>query len=290
MLFKSKFFRVVCILSLALSLSVAAFADTIRLKDGSIIKGKIVSFNSGKFTVVIEDGTRTRQMNFTADEVESISFDAEIVSSASAVTPSSNTSTNNTSTNNTNAPSNTVITVGQPSSSPTPTTQPTPSPQPIPSPQPTPNTAPIQSNSSANSSVAPTNSSSTSSAAPAKPITINARVLGDNTSNGWTNSGFVVQKGQRIKITGSGRVSLGGGLNTTPEGISTLADKDKLVKNQATGGLIAVVGDDNNDFIFIGNSREFTATRDGALFLGVNEGNLNDNTGAFDVKIEIYPN
>jgi hypothetical protein len=114
--------------------------------------------------------------------------------------------------------------------------------------------------------------------------------MADNTSNGWTNSGFVVQKGQRIKISGSGRVSLGGGLNTTPEGISTLADKDKLVKNQATGGLIAVVGDDNNDFIFIGNSREFTATRDGALFLGVNEGNLNDNTGAFDVKIEIYPN
>jgi hypothetical protein len=290
MLFKSKFFRVVCVLSLALSLSVAVFADTIRLKDGSIIKGKIVSFNGGKFTVVIEDGTRTRQMNFTADEVESISFDAEIVPSASAVTPSSNTSTNNTSTNNTTAPSNTVITVGQPSSSPTPTTQPTPSPQPIPSPQPTPSTTPIQSNSSANSSVAPTNSSSTSSAAPAKPITINARVLADNTSNGWTNSGFVVQKGQRIKITGSGRVSLGGGLNTTPEGISTLADKDKLVKNQATGGLIAVVGDDNNDFIFIGNSREFTATRDGALFLGVNEGNLNDNTGAFDVKIEIYPN
>lgn len=290
MLFKSKFFRVVCVLSLALSLSVAVFADTIRLKDGSIIKGKIVSFNGGKFTVVIEDGTRTRQMNFTADEVESISFDAEIVPSASAVTPSSNTSTNNTSTNNTTAPSNTVITVGQPSSSPTPTTQPTPSPQPIPSPQPTPNTTPIQSNSSANSSVAPTNSSSTSSAAPAKPITINARVLADNTSNGWTNSGFVVQKGQRVKITGSGRVSLGGGLNTTPEGISTLADKDKLVKNQATGGLIAVVGDDNNDFIFIGNSREFTATRDGALFLGVNEGNLNDNTGAFDVKIEIYPN
>ncbi len=59
--------------------------------------------------------------------------------------------------------------------------------------------------------------------------------------------------------------------------------------NQATGALIAVVGDDNNEFIFVGNSREFTATRDGALFLGVNEGNLDDNSGTFDVRIEIDP-
>jgi hypothetical protein len=238
MLFKSKFFRVICVLSLALSLSVAIFADTIRLKDGSIIKGKIVNFNGGKFTVVIEDGTRTRQMNFSADEVESISFDAEAVPSATVETPSS-TPTNNTSTNNTNEAGNTAVTVGQPTSSPTPTLQPTPTPQQTSSPQSTPITAPVQSNIPADSSVAPTNTpspSASSSAATARPITINARVLADNTSNGWTNSGFVVQKGQRIKISGSGRVSLGGGLNTTPDGISTLADKDKLVKNQATGG------------------------------------------------------
>lgn len=57
----------------------------------------------------------------------------------------------------------------------------------------------------------------------------------------------------------------------------------------ATGALIAVIGDDNNEFIYIGASREFTAQRDGALFLGLNEGNLDDNTGAFDVKVEILP-
>ena len=53
--------------------------------------------------------------------------------------------------------------------------------------------------------------------------------------------------------------------------------------------MIAVIGDDNNDFIYIGATREFVATRDGALFLGINEGNLDDNTGSFNVKIEIYP-
>jgi len=50
-----------------------------------------------------------------------------------------------------------------------------------------------------------------------------------------------------------------------------------------------VIGDDNNEFIYIGSEREFTASRDGVLFLGLNEGNLSDNTGSFNVKIEISP-
>jgi hypothetical protein len=63
-------------------------------------------------------------------------------------------------------------------------------------------------------------------------------------------------------------------------------DTEKLMRDMPTGGLIAVVGDDNDDFIFIGASREFSAPRDGPLFLGVNEGNLSDNSGNYDVLIE----
>ena len=61
------------------------------------------------------------------------------------------------------------------------------------------------------------------------------------------------------------------------------------MKDKPTGGLIAVIGDDNNDFIFLGGSNEFVAPRDGALFLGINEGYLDDNSGAFDVVLEIDP-
>ena len=50
--------------------------------------------------------------------------------------------------------------------------------------------------------------------------------------------------------------------------------------------LIAVIGDDNDDFILIGRSKDFVAQRDGVLFLGVNEGNLSDNSGNFDIVIE----
>lgn len=253
MLLKSKFFRFLSVLCLALSMSVWVFADTIRLKDGSIIKGKIVNFNGGKFTVVIEDGTRQRQMSFTADEVESITFDGN---SIPIDKPSNQTSTRN------DDPNSTIITVGQ-------TKKPT----------------------NSQTTSPPTNPSETTStvAITQKPIELSIKVLADNTSNGWTNSGWVVRKGQKIRITSNGRVALGNGRYATPNGISSLPDANKLLPNEATGALIAVIGDDNNAFILIGSSHEFTATQDGALFLGVNEGNLDDNTGAFDVKVEIFP-
>jgi hypothetical protein len=115
---------------------------------------------------------------------------------------------------------------------------------------------------------------------------INLKVRADNASNGWTNSGLVVRRGQRLRITANGRVSLGAGRFTAPDGLPNIPDRDKLMRNQPTGGLICVIGDDNDDFIFIGKSRDFVAQRDGVLFLGVNEGNLADNSGTFDVVVE----
>jgi hypothetical protein len=238
MLLKSKIIRVVCAFCLVFSMTVLAFADTIRLKDGSVIKGKIISFGGGKFTVVIGEGTRTRRLDFSADEIESISFDSNTNAAASEQTYRNNTP--QTSSPRTNTP----ISTNQPSN--------------VPAPKP-------------------------------EPIKVNVKVLADNSSNGWTNSGWVVQKGQKIRIVGTGRVSLGEGRFATPGGVASLPDTGKLMPSQATGALIAVVGDDNNEFIYVGNSLEFTATRDGALFLGVNEGNLGDNSGAFDVRIEIDP-
>jgi hypothetical protein len=258
MFLKSSFFRAVGVLCLALMMSVFAFGDTIRLKDGSIIKGKIVSFGDGRFTVLISDGARRRQLNYLVSEVESISFDTDSTMATVKTTPS----------NNYPAPAekdSTIITVGK-----------------INTPKPPPQTQ------SAPPKVITNPPASTAAMTP-KPIEVGVKVLADNTANGWTNSGWVVKKGQKIRISGSGRVSLGGGRYATPGGIASLPDASKLMPRQATGGLIAVIGDNNNDFIFIGDSMEFTATKDGALFLGINEGNLDDNSGAFDIKIQISP-
>lgn len=255
MLLKSFSFRLIAVLAITLSLSLLALADTIRLKDGSVVKGRVTGFKDGQFVIVIGEGTRQRQMSFYADEIETIEFDS-----------------------NNSTPAN--------------VSQPRPNPTPIAS-----NTNPNNSNPNAKVSNSNTEQNkpaetipvSNTKTTPATGIQINVKVLADNTSNGWTNSGWVVKKGQRIRISGTGRISLGNGRYSTPSGVASLPDNEKLVKDKPTGGIIAVIGDDNNDFIFIGGSTEFVAKRDGALFLGVNEGYLDDNSGSFDVIIEIDP-
>ncbi len=274
MLPKSNLFRLIGVCCLLFVMSVFAFGDTIRLKDGSIIKGKIVSFGGGKFVILIGDGNRQRQMSFNAEEIEKIDFENQTV-------PVSMVKTSNDQQYKKSPPmiskngNNTVITVGNNGSQNT-------------AQKPQTNTPPVEDDVIEDTSK--TNSVSRNTRNDdIKPIQINVKVLADNTSNGWTNSGWVVRKGQKIKITANGRVSLGNGRYSAPNGISSLPDNEKLLKTEPTGSLIAVIGDDNNDFINVGQTREFTATRDGALFLGVNEGNLNDNNGAFDVVIEIDP-
>ncbi len=298
MFLKSKIYRLALACFLVLSMVSLGFADTIRLKDGSIIKGKIISFGEGKFTIVIGEGTRQRQMNFFADEVESIEFDSvplQVSNNNKTTLPSyTNTSINKPETKN-----NTVITVGQTETKPSPQPTPTPSKSVILTDKTTQPTTTNSNQSNTNpTTVTPTvtnnptytNNTPNTVKTDTKPIMLNVKVLADNTANGWSNSGWVVKKGQKIRISGKGQVSLGNGRFSSSAGIGSLPDKDKLIQTEATGGLIAVIGDDNNEFIFVGAAREFVAARDGALFLGINEGNLSDNSGAFDVTIEIVPN
>lgn len=293
---KPKFFQIFIIFCFVLGTVCAVFADTIRLKDGSVIKGHIVSFHDGQFTVLIGDGSRSRQMTFFSDEIDAIEFDsnntAAIIKTnnqtSAAVLPSPSPSAMPAARPNNTNPADNVIVVGRNNQNNSPNPQAT---NPVIPQTPTPTVATQTNNppptTASNPSSAASGQPPTTSSSRPKPIQLNLKVLADNTSNGWTNAGWVVRKGQHIKITSTGRVSLGNGNYTTPMGIASLADKDKLMQNQPTGELIAVIGDDNNDFIPIGTSREFTATRDGALFLGINEGNLNDNSGAFEITVEI---
>ena len=271
-------FRILFVLVFVFALSIGALADTIRLKDGSTIKGKILSFTNGQFVILIGNGDRQRQIRFFADEIEAIEFDSK--SGASNITPSVTSS--NTSTDDTRPPGystqksgdSTIITVGSSTKTPNP-------------PMSAPKVVKTKTNTTTSSTTPP--ATRTVNTSGSKPIEVPVKVLADNTANGWTNAGWVVRKGQRIRIRGAGRISLGNGRFAGPQGISTLPDAGKLIQDKPTGSLIAVIGDDNNDFIFIGKGVEFVAQRDGALFLGVNEGNLNDNSGAFNVVIEIDP-
>jgi hypothetical protein len=274
-------------------LSFSVVADTIRLKDGSIIKGTIVNFADGRFTVSIGEGARRRELTLSAEEIASIEFDSRPLSNGTStrnsqpagdskiVPVSTKTSPKVEITDNVKKPADAD---SSDNAKPAPKVTITDN---VKTQQPT-QTRNIPSNTTATKPVVkPPPVSVPSSTASAKAVTFNVRVLADNTANGWTNSGFVVKRGQRIRITGGGSVSLGKGHTTTASGLPDLEDPTKLLKSVPTGALLAVIGDDNNDFIYIGESREFTAGRDGALYLGVNEGNLSDNSGAFDVKIEV---
>jgi hypothetical protein len=242
---KKLLFRLPIVFALALSTALPALADTIRLKDGSVIRGQIVSFKNEQFTILVGTGTRGRKSRVTVymEDVDSIEFDgapADDANNSSTGEPPSqpptNTRTNNTRPNN-----------------PPPQTS-------------NPNTSPNDN--------------------PPQFFNVNVKVRADNSTNGWTNSGLVVRRGQRLRITATGRVNLGAKGSATADGLASVTDREKLMRTQPTGGLIAVIGDDNDEFIFIGSSREFVAQRDGVLFLGVNEGNLSDNSGTFEVVIE----
>lgn len=230
-------------LALILALVAPIAADTIRLKDGSIIRGQVVGFKDQQFTVLIGSGAQGRRSRtiIYVEDVESIEFDS--------VTGGTTSGTANDD-------------------------------RPLPESTPTPEYQPPRSN----QPVRPNTGQPSTASAPTF-FTIKVSVRADNTNNGWTNSGLVVRKGQRLRISSTGRVSLGGGRFSTPLGLAG-TDNDKLMRTEATGALIAVIGDDNDDFLLIATRRDFVAQRDGVLFLGVNEGNLTDNTGTYDVVIE----
>ena len=234
--------RSAIVLVVGLGLTLPVLADTIRLKDGSVIRGEIVNFRNEQFTILVGSGTRGRKSRITVymEDVESIEFEGAPADEAS----------------------NTSTTPSQPTYQPPANTRPS-------------NNPPISQ---------PTNNPSTSSNPTFFPV--NVRVRGDNSTNGWTNSGLVVRRGQRLRINATGRVNLGSNRFATADGLPNVQDREKLMRTQPTGGLIAVIGDDNDDFIFVGSSRDFVAQRDGVLFLGINEGNLGDNTGTFEVVIE----
>src|SRR6266550_2438566 len=74
---KKFFVRAVVAFALVFAVSVPVLADTIRLKDGSVIRGQIVSFKNEQFTILVGSGARGRKSRITVymEDVESIDFD-----------------------------------------------------------------------------------------------------------------------------------------------------------------------------------------------------------------------
>jgi hypothetical protein len=240
---KPVFSLVIC-LSVVSLIGSAALADTIKLRDGSVLKGKVVSYTQRKFTIEVYIGGAVSQHVIPVEEVDSVEFDPSDAGAVSRAEPAG-----------TNPPLASPPRAGIPRDNPPEIATPDPGPPP----------------SDDNAGALPVIAEKTVSVAAAAD---------------WTSTEIRVQKGQRIVIVASGEVDLGDNQRAGPEGVS-LTDSRKLVAARPTGALIAVIGDDNDDFVFVGKATEFVSQYNGILFLSINEGNLKDNTGAFVARVKV---
>ena len=251
-----------CLIATIVLLSSLVLADTIKLKDGSVYKGKVVSYNQRKFTIIIYVGSSSSQHVIPVEEIESVEFDASDTGAPRSL-------------------STAIIAEANPPRTEKPRVEP-------PANQP----RVTEPSTTTEAKETPANTAPTANSGTLNPETGEApgilaeRSVSIAAAADWTSTEVRVQRGQRVSITASGEVDLGNNQRSSPAGIA-LNDTRKLMLNRPTGGLIAVIGDDNDDFVFIGNSSEFTATHSGVLFLSVNEGNLKDNNGSYIAKIKV---
>ena len=102
----------------------------------------------------------------------------------------------------------------------------------------------------------------------------------------WVDTGINVQAGQMVTINANGqiRVARDGGLMSAA-GVESGRTEGATIPNARVGGLVARFG--NSPPVFIGESRTFRAPRAGRLFLGVNDNFFDDNTGQFNVSVDV---
>src|ERR1051325_11480246 len=148
--------RILLAVILLLSLVTPLLADTIKLKDGSVIRGQVIGFKDQQFTILIGGNAKGRRGQTTVyvEDVESIDFES---TSGGAISQTDDSSTN----------------ISQPNR---------------PAPQ---NNQPDSSSSTARIGDAP----SPVSANPTF-FTIKVSVRADNANNGWTTRGLGVRKGR----------------------------------------------------------------------------------------------
>ena len=100
----------------------------------------------------------------------------------------------------------------------------------------------------------------------------------------WTPTGLTVRRGDTVSFTASGEIHIGGPGNpsVSAAGIQAAAPGAPMA-NAPAGALIGRVG--NGTPFLIGNGRTMRMPNAGQLFVGINDGHLPDNDGAFQVQV-----
>jgi hypothetical protein len=274
------------LLLLALAVS-SARADTIHLKNGSVLKGKVASFASEQFVVMLDTGSgryMSKAMIHIGD-VERIEFDSVPSQSADAGTIRDSAPPPVT---QPSEPAQREVARDTPRDTPARDTQPrSTDTQPAASREPEPSQPDRPAASPPTVEASDTNTPPRKMTGPVRTMVIDLpgkREVGQD----WISSQVLLTVGDQVRITATGTITLDKASRRTsgPEG-TDMDDPGKLMQDYPTGALIGVIGSEDNDFIVIGRSVEFTATKRGLLFLAVNEGTLADNSGSYKVTIEV---
>ena len=101
----------------------------------------------------------------------------------------------------------------------------------------------------------------------------------------WTPTSIVLNRGDVFAVKASGEISLRGadGPKSSPGGTGE-TDPANTMPGVATGALIGRIG--AGQPFLIGNATSIAAPADGQLFLGVNDSNVSDNQGSYQVDIQ----
>jgi hypothetical protein len=114
------------------------------------------------------------------------------------------------------------------------------------------------------------------------------RVIAVSPRQRWTATGLNVQSGDRLQFRSSGEIRLNrqGDLVASPDGAQGgQHDPQSPMPQTLVGALIGRIG--NAPPFGIGTMTEVQMPATGQLFLGVNDGDLNDNDGSFRVEIRM---
>jgi hypothetical protein len=101
----------------------------------------------------------------------------------------------------------------------------------------------------------------------------------------WTSAGFNVRQGQTLYLQTSGQIQFSPDSNDRAESAGNPSKRvpGAPLPNAFAGALIGRVG--NGQPFAVGNLTELRAPANGQLFLGINDDNVSDNAGQFQVSI-----
>ena len=115
----------------------------------------------------------------------------------------------------------------------------------------------------------------------ARNETLNVQVT---LESNWIDSGIYLHRGERVQVSASGVIAVGRS-RIGPDGLRS-TDPTAPLPNASEGELIGAISQDPRaPIIELGSNREFTADRNGRLFLTANRGSFADARGSFNVQV-----